>query len=56
MAKPIMVKHGVITKISKDLCVGRSTIKFALLGDDGTDLKKRIRKAALKLGGIITEF
>lgn len=61
MAPEILVKHGVMVKISKELSanrpkpVSRNTIKMALLGLDNTDLQKKIRKMAIKFGGILLE-
>lgn len=48
----IIVPHGVRTEIAEMIGCSASTVRYALYGLNNTELTKRIRKTALKLGGV----
>ena len=51
MARKILVAHGTVEKISKELGFSTKTVSIALKGLDETDNQKLIRKKALEFFG-----
>lgn len=47
----IVIDHGGISKLAKQLNVARKTIRQALKGETNTKLALKIRQAALQNGG-----
>ena len=52
--KEIIVKHGVIKRIAKDVSVSEPTVSYALRGVIDTDIANTIRKRAIDLYGGVT--
>nr|DAX77424.1 MAG TPA: PURINE NUCLEOTIDE SYNTHESIS REPRESSOR/DNA Complex REGULATION, DNA-BINDING, REPRESSOR, PURINE [Caudoviricetes sp.] len=52
--KEIIVKHGVIKRIAKDVSVSEPTVRYALRGVIDTDIANTIRKRAIDLYGGVT--
>ena len=54
--KEIIVKHGVIKKIAKDVSVSEPTVRYALRGIIDTANSDMIRKRAIDFyGGVISK-
>lgn len=51
MARKILVAHGVVEKIAKDLGFSSKTVSISLKGLDETDNQKLIRKKAMEFYG-----
>ncbi len=49
--KKVSLKYGTREKIAKLLKVNRTTVTFAVTGRSNTELAKKIRKAAIEMGG-----
>jgi DNA-binding LacI/PurR family transcriptional regulator len=47
----VSLKYGTREKIAKLLKVNRTTVTFAVTGRSNTELAKKIRKAAIEMGG-----
>ena len=53
--KQILTKHGEVTAIARFLGCDRNTVTNALQGKYNTELAQRIRKIAVKRGGVEIE-
>ena len=49
--RKVKVKHGSSCQVAKLFHVHKKTVSFAVNGKSDTDLAKKIRKAAMEMGG-----
>lgn len=49
--KKVKAKHGTGSQLARLFCVTTKTVSEALNGKSNTELAKKIRKAAIEMGG-----